>query len=175
MQIPTIRPIILVVESDPIELTGLAASLHMAGYDVVSARGPETALKAVRTTCFDLAVVNVNLRGRSGEKLREEIRTLDLNRETPYLFLSDKQKPDVILRRYENEGVFHLRTPFDVNVFLDLVDRAMWLPHLVTAHIGSTADSSKHDGTESESRRPSHFQPRGPHYRSDVSLVTSRR
>lgn len=175
MQIPAIRPIILVVESDPIELTGLAASLHMAGYDVVSARGPETALKAVRTTCFDLAVVNVNLRGRSGEKLREEIRTLDLNRETPYLFLSDKQKPDVILRRYENAGVFHLRTPFDVNVFLDLVDRAMWLPHLVTAHIGSTADSSKHDGTESESRRPSRFQPRGPHYRSEVSLVTSRR
>ena len=175
MQIPAIRPIILVVESDPIELTGLAASLHMAGYDVVSARGPETALKAVRTTCFDLAVVNVNLRGRSGEKLREEIRTLDLNRETPYLFLSDKQKPDVILRRYENEGVFHLRTPFDVNVFLDLVDRAMWLPHLVTAHIGSTADSSKHDGTKSESRRPSRFQPRGPHYRSEVSLVTSRR
>ncbi|MEC7354649.1 MAG: response regulator [Planctomycetota bacterium] len=83
MQIPAIRPIILVVESDPIELTGLAASLHMAGYDVVSARGPETALKAVRTTFFDLAVVNVNLRGRSGEKLREEIRTLDLNRETP--------------------------------------------------------------------------------------------
>ena len=175
MQIPAIRPIILVVESDPIELTGLAASLHMAGNDVISARGPETALKAVRTTCFDLAVVNVNLCGRSGEKLREEIRTLDLNRETPYLFLSDKQKPDVILRRYENEGVFHLRTPFDVTVFLDLVDRAMWLPHLVTAHIGSTTDSSKHDGTESESRRPSRFQPRGPHYRSDVSLVTSRR
>ena len=175
MQFPAIRPIILVVEYDPLELTALADSLHTAGYDVVSARGPETALKAVRTTCFDLAVVNVNLRGRSGEKLREEIQTLDLNRETPYLFLSEKQKPDVILRRYENEGVFHLRTPFDVTVFLDLVDRAMWLPHLVTAHIGSTAVSSKHEETESESYRPSRLQPRGPHYRSDVTLVTSRR
>ena len=173
MEIPAIRPIILVVESDPLELTGLAASLHMAGYDVVSARGPETALKAVRHTCFDLAVVNVNLRGRSGEKLRDEIRILDLNRETPYLFLSETQKPDVIRRRYENEGIFHLRTPFNLNVFLDLVDRAMWLPHLVTAHINSAADSAKTDEIESRTHSPSAFQPRGPHYRSDASLVTS--
>jgi CheY-like chemotaxis protein len=137
MEIPATRPLILVVASDPLEMTGLSAALHLSGYEASSARGPEPALKAAVLEPFDLVISDVNLEGHSGERLRDAFRNYELNRDTPFLFLSATQTPDVIRRSHQSEGVFYLRKPYETQVLLDLVDRALWLPHLVNTHLQS--------------------------------------
>lgn len=167
MEIPATRPLILVVASDPLEMTGLSAALHLSGYEPYSAQGPEPALKAACLEPFDLVISDVNLEGHSGERLRDAFRDHELNRDTPFLFLSATQTPDVIRRSHQSEGVFYLRKPYETQVLLDLVDRALWLPHLVNTHL------QRHH-LPSEQDKPVHQNPPRYHFdRRPESTVAS--
>lgn len=161
MEIPATQPMILVVASDPLEMTALSAAFHLSGYESHSARGPEPALKAAARTPFDLVVSDVNLMGHSGEKLRDRFHEFDLNRETPFLFLSATQRPDVIRRNHQSEGVFYLRKPYDPKVLLDLVDRALWLPHLVNLHLHQHHLPTLQEEPTRPNPPPYHFDRRG--------------
>jgi CheY-like chemotaxis protein len=163
MEIPATQPVILVVASDPLEITALSAALQLSGYDSYSACGTEPALKVASQSPFDLVVCDVNLQGHSGEKLRDAIRNIELNRETPFLFLSATQTPDVIRRSHQSEGVFYLRKPYDPKVLLDLVDRALWLPHLVNIHLHQHDLPTVPEQPARQSPPPYHFD-RRPHW-----------
>jgi CheY-like chemotaxis protein len=52
------------------------------------------------------------------------------------MFLSGAQIPDVIRRAHAAGGVYYLRKPFDPPVLLELVDKALWVPHVVGARLG---------------------------------------
>ena len=133
------RPIILIVDADALTLTGVAAALHLSGYEAHCARDTEAAMKAAQRLSLDLVITDVNLEGQSGIELGRRIQETPLNRDVPLMFVAAGQTPDIIRRTHDTGGVYFLRKPFDPNVLLELVDRALWMPHLVRNQLESIA------------------------------------
>jgi two-component system, OmpR family, KDP operon response regulator KdpE len=66
---------ILLVDDEPAILKVLAIKLKISGYDVVCASNGEEALKLVRESSPDLALLDVILPGMDGLQLLHEIRS----------------------------------------------------------------------------------------------------
>jgi DNA-binding response OmpR family regulator len=127
--------VILVIDSDPLTMTGIAAILDMSGYECHCARGPEAALKAAKTLPLDLILCDVNLAGESGLDLYREIRQQPGMDEVPVMFMSSSQAPDIVRRSHDAGAAYYLRKPFDPEVLLELVSKALWMPHLVQSRV----------------------------------------
>lgn len=123
--------VILVVDDDPIMLAGIAAVLKTGGYDCHCARDEASALRVARGLALDLIICDVNLAGESGLSLCREIRRLPGCDDVPVMFMSSAQIPDIVRRSHEAGGAYYLRKPFDPEVLLELVGKALWMPHLV--------------------------------------------
>jgi CheY-like chemotaxis protein len=130
---------LLVVDSDPILLTGTAAVLHTAGYECHCARDTQAALKAARTLPLDLIICDVLLASESGLDLCKHIRKLPGCIDVPVMFVSSQQLPDIIRRSYEAGAAYYLRKPFDPEVLIELVSKALWMPHLVRGKLRNQA------------------------------------
>lgn len=125
------KPVILVIDSDPLTMTAVAAALHLSGYEVHCARDREAATKAVIAQPFDLIICDVALENDSGISVYDSLCAIPDRNDIPVMFVSAHQSPDIIRRSNETGGVYYLRKPFDPNLLLDLVDKALWMPHLV--------------------------------------------
>ena len=53
------------------------------------------------------------------------------NEDVPVLYVSNSQAPDIIRRSHDAGGAYYLRKPFDPEVLIELVGKALWMPHLV--------------------------------------------
>lgn len=129
--LPKDPAVILVIDPDPLTVTGVATVLDMAGYQSHGARDAEAATKAARTLSLDLIICDVNVDGESGLELVKEIREEHGQPDVPVLFVSSAQLPDIIRRTHDAGGTYYLRKPFDPDVLLELVGKALWMPHLV--------------------------------------------
>lgn len=127
----SLAPVMLVIDDDPLLLTGMAAVLDKEGFEVHIASDFEAAIKAARTLDLDLIVCDVNLGGYSGLALCREMREEHGQADVPVMFTSDAQLPDVIHRTFDQTGAYYLRKPFEPRVFIELVNQALWMPHLV--------------------------------------------
>ncbi len=126
---------ILVIDRDPLTLTAVAAALHLVGYEVHCARDSEAALKAARGIQLDLVICDADLEDVSGFDLCREIRDERGLADVPVIFVSARDTDDMIRRTHDEGGLYYLRKPFDPNVMLQLVDQALWMPHLVNTRI----------------------------------------
>jgi CheY-like chemotaxis protein len=136
MSRPASEPaVILIVDDDPVMLTGIAAVLNMGGYACHCARDERSALTAARALALDLIICDVNLAGESGLAICREIRRQPGCEDVPAMFMSSAQIPDIVRRSHEAGGAYYLRKPFDPEVLLELVGKALWMPHLVVARL----------------------------------------
>lgn len=126
---------ILVVDADPYTLLGTAAVLDMAGYVCHCARDRMAALKAARTLGLDLVICDVHLGGESGLDVCRELRLVPGMQDVPVMFVSATQLPDIVRRSHEAGAAYYLRKPFDPDVLVELVGKALWLPHLVQSRM----------------------------------------
>ncbi len=133
------RPVVLIIDHDPLLLTGMAAVLDQQGYECHLARDPEAAVKAARTLDLDLIICDVKLGAYSGLALCREIREEHGQMEVPVMFTSLQQLPDVIHRTFDTTGAYYLRKPFEPSVFMELVAQALWMPHLVASRTPGVA------------------------------------
>ncbi len=138
----TAKPQILVVDPDPLTLTAIAAVLHLSGYESHCARDSEAALKAATDEQLDLIICDTNLEGESGLELCRDMRQVKGNEDVPVMFVSSSQAPDIIHRAHEAGGAYYLRKPFDPNVLLELVEKALWMPHLVESNLKQHVESN---------------------------------
>jgi CheY-like chemotaxis protein len=130
------KAVILVVDSDPILLTGTAAVLHTVGYECHCARDAQAALKAARALPLDLIICDVMLGSESGLELCKHIRQQPGCVDVPVMFVSSQQLPDIVRRSYEAGAAYYLRKPFDPEVLIELVSKALWMPHVVSSKLG---------------------------------------
>jgi CheY-like chemotaxis protein len=127
--------VVLVVDPDPLMLTGVAAALDLSGYECHMARSGEVAMQAARAQRLDLVICDSDLPDQSGFELCAEIRRLPGCDRLPFLFVSAGQTDDMVQRVRQAGGVYYLRKPYDPEVLIALVERSIWLPHLVSARI----------------------------------------
>jgi CheY-like chemotaxis protein len=125
--------VILVIDEDVLTLMGVAATLDVCGYECHCARDAEAALKAARNLQLDLIICDTNVDDERGLELCQELRREPGNEDVPVLFVSTGQAPDVIRRKHDVGGTYYLRKPVDPDVLIELVGKALWMPHLVRA------------------------------------------
>ncbi len=133
---------VLVIDGDALTMTGTAAALHLMGYESYCARDCEAALKAARSTTLDLIICDIHVDGESGMQLIQEIKQEPGQEDVPVIFVSSNQSDDIVQRAHDAGGSYYLRKPFDPDVLLELVDKALWMPHLVNTRIRTNAQSS---------------------------------
>jgi CheY-like chemotaxis protein len=126
---------ILLVDDDPIALADAATALDSAGHLVYQARDRISALRIARTEALDLVICDVNVGGNSGLELSRELRRLPGMQDVPVMFISRTQLPDIVRRSHEAGAAYYLRKPLDPEVLIDLVGKALWLPHLVQSRL----------------------------------------
>jgi CheY-like chemotaxis protein len=129
-------PVVLVADADPTALAQTIRILSGDQYNVFSAVCQSSALSAAMKLEIDLLLCDLSL--AMGERCRDlvsDIHRLPNRSEVPVIFTSSGQGPDVIRRQHDFGGAYHVRKPFDPVVLIELVERALWMPHLVQAHI----------------------------------------
>ena len=135
-----LRPATVLLIDDEAEITaGLARCLGAAGYRCQQAAGVAAALDHIDQHLPELVICDINLGGESGLELCEYLKCLPGMADVPVMFLSGAQVPDVIRRAHAAGGVYYLRKPFDPQVLLELVEKALWMPQIVA---GRTAGVS---------------------------------
>lgn len=155
------RAVVLIVDSDPLLLTGMAAVLHMQGYACHCAQGGEAAVKAASREPLDLIICDVHLKRESGLELCRELRR-HVAVDVPVLFVSATQQADIVRRAYDSGGAYFLRKPFHPEVLIELVDKALWMPHLIKSNVerteqarpASAAPAPKLAGLRSKAQTP---------------------
>ncbi|HUY32550.1 MAG TPA: response regulator [Pirellulales bacterium] len=126
---------LLLIDDEPHILDEVATALLATDYTCRACRDAETAVELARRETPDLIVSDIDLGGMSGLELCERLRSIAPLAETPVIFLSGAQVPDVVRRAHAAGGTYYLRKPFDPQVLLELVDKALWLPHLTANHV----------------------------------------
>jgi DNA-binding response OmpR family regulator len=129
--------VILIIDDDPLTLTGMAATLDMAGYECHCARDAEAATKAARDLRLDLIVCDVLIGDRSGFDVVDALRD-EHAANIPVMYVSSVQTPDIIERVHDAGGAYYLRKPIDPDVLIELAGKALWMPHLVHARFERT-------------------------------------
>lgn len=135
------RATILVVDNDITTLTNIAKVLEAKGHRVHVASDECSAINAATALPLDLIICDVNLRGVSGLELCRAIQRECGLIDVPMMFMSATQTPDIIRRAHDMGGAYYIRKPFDQEVLCELVDRALWMPHLVNSRLQATTAS----------------------------------
>jgi len=126
---------ILLIDDEPQTLAAAAVVLDEAGHLVYQATDRPAALKIARTEALDLIICDVNIGGISGLDLCRELRRLPGMQDVPVMFVSRSQLPDIVRRSHDAGAAYYLRKPIDPQVLIDLVGKALWLPHLVQTRL----------------------------------------
>jgi len=126
---------ILIVDEDALAMAAAVTALDAAGHIVHQARDRMTALRIARSQALDLVICDVNVGGDNGLDLSRELRQLPGMQDVPVMFISRTQLPDIVRRSHEAGAAYYLRKPLDPDVLVDLVGKALWLPHLVQTRI----------------------------------------
>jgi two-component system chemotaxis response regulator CheY len=134
---------ILIVDEDALTLAAATTALDSAGHIVYQARDRRSALKIASTQALDLLICDVNLGNDSGLDLFREMRKLPGMQDVPVMFISRTQLPDIVRRSHEAGAAYYLRKPLDPDVLIDLVGKALWLPHLVQTRLAMHEPASQ--------------------------------
>ena len=95
---------------------------------------------AVAEKAPDLLICDVELGHESGLELYGRIKQ---SVDCPVIFLSNSRSQETVLNARRAGGTYFLSKPFDPMVLLELVDKALWMPHLVRCHVDSAAHPLK--------------------------------
>jgi CheY-like chemotaxis protein len=126
---------ILAIDDDSDVLAELCQALGPAGYACHCCADGATALRTAPEIAPDLIISDINIGGQSGLALCEQLKQQPALRDVPVMFLSGAQIPDIIRRSHAAGGTYYLRKPFDPHVLTELVDKALWMPHVVGVHL----------------------------------------
>jgi CheY-like chemotaxis protein len=125
------QALVLVIDHEPDVLGEVAAALSGAGHLCHCCETAEAAIQFAQSHAPDLIVSDVILEGISGMELCQRIKEAPALRQVPVMFLAGSMTPDIIRRSHAVGATYYLRKPFDPDVLVELVDKALWMPPLV--------------------------------------------
>lgn len=137
---------VLVIDSDPLMLTALAATLDMHGYRAILARNEAIAHQALANEPIDLIVLSIN-QLEEGCDFAERLRSGSQSHDLPIIFLAPELSQTWTDSLQSHGGVTCMLKPIDPHALVEFVEKALWMPHLAqrrirppAAHLGRVAD-----------------------------------
>jgi CheY-like chemotaxis protein len=113
---------ILLVDDDPGLHLVVVPILSKAGYSVTSAKSGEAALLEALNKRPDLIIMDVIMPGIKGRDLCKKIKSYDVIKDVPVVFLTAKDSADDIKAELEAGAVTHLTKPVSPDDLLQTVD-----------------------------------------------------
>lgn len=131
------KPSILVVDADEIACQFACAALMSNGFQTSAAADIAAAIwiASRRDLKLDLILCDVEVEQQSGLEIVDAIQRMSFRHDVPAMFTSNRQVADVVMKRHQSRGAYHIKKPYDLPLMLELVDRSLWMPHLVNSHI----------------------------------------
>ena len=161
------KAILLIVSDDERIVRPLVKILPAAGYTCYSAGDSKAALKTSTHVAADLIVYDLDIEAHRGFETYAEIRARHGLDDVPIIFLSESPKPDATHVARSGASDYELCKPFEDSVLLDLVANALWMPHLVAAHLGALP---RHPHAPNQPASPD-----GPSTTQDAAHASNRR
>lgn len=131
---------VLIIDDEPTAIDDVVQALNITDYRCQRATSKEAAFECVRHETPDLIISDIDLGGMSGLELCQQLRQNDGMAEVPVIFISGAQIPDVVRQAHSAGGVYFLRKPFDPDVLIELVDKSLWMPHLLRRQLQASAN-----------------------------------
>ncbi len=131
------KPVVLVIDPDPLTLTAIAAMLDSAQFKVFCARDREAALKGATQLSLDLIICDEEIDATKGEDLISELRSVPERYDVPIMYMSERQLPDIISRNHETGVAYHIKKPLDPAGLMELIDKALFELPLINNQIKS--------------------------------------
>jgi DNA-binding response OmpR family regulator len=126
------KVLILVIDEKQEILRQVTSALDAANYATSCCTTAESALTAAEENPPHLIISSTSLNGDSGLEICQRIKQCPGLETVPIMFLSGGQIPDIIRRHDSSGGTYYLRKPFDDSVLLELVDKALRTPAMVS-------------------------------------------
>jgi len=109
------------------------------GYGCRAVASAPAAIQSAKEKTPSLLLCDMNLGDHTGlDLLREMTKFADC----PVIFMSDSRDASMVRHARQAGATFYLTKPFDIDVLMELVDKALWMPHLVKRHVESAAHSA---------------------------------
>ena len=137
---------ILVVDADSASGQQICESLFNEGYSAEYSSSAARALLMARRSAPSVMIIDTDLDGCSGYEFAKTVRDEYPHHDFPVIFTSSREQgSEIIAESRSAGGMYFLRKPIDLSVLLELVDKSLWMPHLVRRHIDNQAhpDSPK--------------------------------
>ncbi|MFO0922442.1 MAG: hypothetical protein U0905_08155 [Pirellulales bacterium] len=139
------KPMILVIEPDPVFLTGISAVLDQEGYRCFLSRDLTVANKALEKIVFDLIILSAPPDPLAAQQQAIDLRTQPNAKDIPIVFLTSCWEESWRELLQSVGGVSCLSSPFDPHTLIKTVADAVWLPHLASAKVGPPKAHFLHD------------------------------
>jgi CheY-like chemotaxis protein len=116
---------ILIVDDDPGLHLAVVPILSKAGYSAISVKNGEQALQVALKERPDLIIMDVIMPGIKGRELCRKIKTYEVLKNIPVIFLTVKDSPDDITAEKEAGGLAHLTKPVNPTNLLKAIEGAI--------------------------------------------------
>ena len=110
----------------------------MHGHRVVLARTADVGEQALDNATFDLVVLSVD-QAQAGSAFAARLRDCPATRELPIIFLVPELSAAETSEWSKHGGVFSVLKPIDSHGLIDLVERALWMPHVAQSKLAAPA------------------------------------
>ncbi len=127
---------VLIIDNDPLMLTAMGSVLDMQGHRAVLARNEEMAMQSIADGQFDVIILSIE-QLQSGCDFASKLRGSPMARDLPIIFLVPELSSTWLTKLAAHGGVFCILQPVDPYALIDLVEKALWMPHIARSRIGT--------------------------------------
>ncbi|MCA9150947.1 MAG: response regulator [Planctomycetales bacterium] len=130
---------LLVVDRDNNCRDYICSQLENAGFPCDGAPTAAIGLDLARREMPSLIIVETQLDACSGFDFVRTVNHEYLGNDIPIIYISATSSSEVIAECHEAGGTYFLSKPIDPTVLIELVDKALWMPHLIRRHVDVAA------------------------------------
>ncbi len=125
---------VLLIDNDPLTLTAMGSVMDLQGHHVVLARTEQVAMDSIDRGQFDVIVLSIE-QLQSGCDFAARLRHSHATHDVPIIFLVPELSASWTNKLASHGGVFCMLKPIDPYGLIDLVERALWMPHIAKGRI----------------------------------------
>lgn len=112
---------ILIVEDSELNLFVLKEILEREHFNVFTASGAKGAFENLQQQRIDLILMDVMMGETNGFDLTSELKSLELYKHIPVLFITTLKSPDDVVRGFDSGGVDYISKPFNKKELLQRI------------------------------------------------------
>ena len=120
---------VLVIESDSLMLTAIGGVLDMQGHQAILARTEPVAAQALQSQPIDLIILSID-HLETGCAFAARLRASEATSDIPIIFIVPELAQEWAPSLQEHGGVFCVLRSVQPHDLIDLVEKALWMPHL---------------------------------------------